>query len=86
MTTRASTTHDEIQEGRPNAGSTSNDGEPNFANCHPDTFFWISLLAALLIRRLIYSTARVLMVRKHGWPPAHLDADGDPISDVFKED
>lgn len=20
---------------------------------------------------------RMLMVRKHGWPPAHLDADGD---------
>lgn len=20
---------------------------------------------------------RVLMVRKHGWPPSHLDADGD---------
>lgn len=25
---------------------------------------------------------RMLMVRKHGWPPNHLDADGDPINKV----
>jgi hypothetical protein len=27
---------------------------------------------------------RVLMVRKHGWPPSHLDADGD-FKEIEKE-
>ena len=26
---------------------------------------------------------RMLMVRKHGWPPKHLDADGDSIFKDF---
>lgn len=27
---------------------------------------------------------RVLMVRKHGWPPPYLDADGDPNPEAKK--
>lgn len=30
-----------------------------------------------MIIRMWVRFTRVLMVRKHGWPPPHLDADGD---------
>ena len=29
------------------------------------------------ILRLFSRFFRMLMIRKHGWPPSHLDADGD---------
>lgn len=32
-----------------------------------------------LILRIWSRFMRMLMVRKHGWPPSHLDADGDLI-------
>lgn len=27
---------------------------------------------------------RMLSIRKHGWPPAHCDADGDPVKTTEK--
>lgn len=46
--------------------------------------FWVWLGVAAFIDIVLsvllkaYSrTMRCLMVRKHGWPPPHLDADGD---------
>lgn len=32
------------------------------------------------ILRLFSRFFRMLMVRKHGWPPCHLDADGDSVN------
>lgn len=34
--------------------------------------YFVNLIRSMWIRFM-----RMLMVRKHGWPPAHLDADGD---------
>ena len=31
------------------------------------------------ILRLFSRFSRMIMVRKHGWPPSHLDADGDKL-------
>lgn len=40
------------------------------------TFFLAWILTGLIFR--IYNrTMRYLSIRKHGWPPAHCDADGD---------
>lgn len=36
--------------------------------------FWI---ASRTLRTIWIRTMRMIQVRKHGWPPAHLDADGD---------
>lgn len=57
-----------------------------FAGDHTEAFVIIILVGALLIRRMVYATARVLMVRKHGWPPAHLDADGDYRSSASSDE
>jgi hypothetical protein len=35
-------------------------------------FFLVNMLLKMWSR-----FTRMLMVRKHGWPPSHLDADGD---------
>jgi hypothetical protein len=35
-------------------------------------YFIVNMIIKMWVR-----FTRVLMVRKHGWPPAHLDADGD---------
>lgn len=37
----------------------------------------LMFLACLTMESLCRKTMRMLMVRKSGWPPAHLDADGD---------
>lgn len=50
--------------------------------------FWAFIGMLLLVYTIIHYIAngiirmwarfmRMLMVRKHGWPPEHLDADGD---------
>lgn len=50
--------------------------------------FWSFIGVAILLNGLFYFSVngflrawsrfmRMLMVRKHGWPPNHLDADGD---------
>ena len=42
---------------------------------------WLPVLAAGLLVRLILTiltrTYRVIMITLRGWPPAHVDADGD---------
>jgi hypothetical protein len=35
-------------------------------------YFFVNMVVKMWVR-----FTRMLMVRKHGWPPAHLDADGD---------
>jgi hypothetical protein len=50
--------------------------------------FWCFIGMLILLNGVAYYTVngivkiwskfmRMLMVRKHGWPPEHLDADGD---------
>ncbi len=38
------------------------------------TFLLLNFLAGLW--KIFF---RQMSIRKHGWPPAHIDADGDPI-------
>lgn len=42
--------------------------------------FWVLVIAYFLVvvvARLFGRVLRMVMVALHGWPPAHLDADGD---------
>lgn len=45
----------------------------------PFLTFFLAYLLAELFRRNWKMAMRCLMVRKHGWPPPHLDADGDAV-------
>lgn len=40
-------------------------------------FGWLAYLLAQLVFRCWNRLLRHLNIRKAGWPPAHLDADGD---------
>ena len=43
-------------------------------------FLGVCFIGAFLVKCLVVIWSRfmrMLMVRKHGWPPPHLDADGD---------
>lgn len=42
----------------------------------------LGYFACNTIARIFSRLFRMLMVRKHGWPPEHLDADGDAIERV----
>ena len=47
---------------------------------HPFLTFFLACLVYYTIRQVIWLIAlpaRVMNIRKHGWPPEHLDADGD---------
>ena len=52
-----------------------------FASNHPYVFtfivIWIAAIALQMMGKGFNRFMRHLNVRKHGWPPAHLDADGD---------
>ena len=39
--------------------------------------FFLAAIAASVIKWIICLPFRAMNIRKHGWPPAHLDADGD---------
>ena len=52
-----------------------------FMSDSPILTFALAYLVYALIARLV----RGLMVRKHGWPPLHLDADGDRKDDDAEE-
>jgi hypothetical protein len=51
---------------------------------------WLAFFALLIVARCAFlvhnRTMRMLNVRAHGWPPSHLDADGDFRSDEDDED
>ena len=49
-----------------------------FADSSPWCAFFIVLVIALTIESVITMCVRHLNIRKAGWPPAYLDADGDP--------
>ncbi len=49
----------------------------DFANGNPGIALLMLFLVVMLIRSMCYRAARTLSIRKSGWPPAHLDADGD---------
>lgn len=53
----------------------------DFASQNGEGLFICFFLLVLLIRSISYRIARTRMVTKQGWPPPHLDADGD-----FKKD
>lgn len=38
---------------------------------------WLAAVLIGLVRSLYIRTCRLLVVALRGWPPAHLDADGD---------
>lgn len=48
-----------------------------FMSDSPWLTFFLAYLAAWLTFKIYNCTVRHLNIRKHGWPPAHLDADGD---------
>ena len=52
-----------------------------FASDCPWTVFFLALIALSALRSVlrycINRPLRAMNIRKHGWPPAHCDADGD---------
>lgn len=48
-----------------------------FASAHPYLFFLLAYAALNVVFRCWNRLLRHLNVRSHGWPPPHLDADGD---------
>jgi hypothetical protein len=48
----------------------------DFALAHPWMTFWIVIVAIVSIGGAIQQTLRAINIAGHGWPPAHLDADG----------
>ena len=49
-----------------------------FMSDSPVLSFLIALIIAHSIVRVVQLAFRAMNIRKHGWPPAHVDADGDP--------
>jgi hypothetical protein len=49
----------------------------DFANKNGFGLFLCFFLLIMLIRSVSYRIARTRMVKSQGWPPSHLDADGD---------
>lgn len=43
----------------------------------PILTFFLACIIASAVKWLACQPFRALNIRKHGWPPAHLDADGD---------
>jgi hypothetical protein len=43
----------------------------------PWVLFWIVLVIVLLIRSMWKSRERTIRIKERGWPPNHLDANGD---------
>jgi hypothetical protein len=48
-----------------------------FASDSPITAIFLAYCALTLGARVVGRTYRTIMVCVRGWPPAHLDADGD---------
>ena len=48
-----------------------------FATDSPWLAFFMLLLLVEGVCKIVSRILRTLMVRKQGWPPGHLDADGD---------
>lgn len=48
-----------------------------FMSESPLLTFFLACIAAGLVKFLIKLPFRAMNIRKHGWPPAHCDADGD---------
>lgn len=44
------------------------------------TFFAVYMITETIYRCTVW-LCRSWNIRKHGWPPPHCDADGDPIKD-----
>jgi hypothetical protein len=49
----------------------------HFAGDHPFWSFGIAWIVAEFLKIVMSRTYRLLMVVSRGWPPEHLDADGD---------
>ena len=49
----------------------------HFMASSPWLTFFLALLGTVVVQTLIKIPFRHLNIRKHGWPPSHLDADGD---------
>lgn len=48
-----------------------------FMSNSPILTFLLAYIIADLAFRIYNRTMRMVSIRKHGWPPAHCDADGD---------
>ncbi len=49
----------------------------DFMSDSPWLSFFLALIIAGGVKFLINRPLRHMNIRKHGWPPAHCDADGD---------
>ncbi len=48
-----------------------------FMGKHPILTFLLACILADLVCKIWRRLIRHLNIRRHGWPPVHLDADGD---------
>lgn len=53
---------------------------------HPVLSFFIAMLILDAACKIISRTLRMIMISFSGWPPAHLDADGDWKPEPEKEE
>lgn len=58
----------------------------DFMTGSPWLTFFLAWIASALVFRLWNRTMRMVNIRKHGWPPAHCDADGDKVKLGSKPD
>lgn len=50
-----------------------------FMSGSPWLTFFLVYVVSWFVFRVWNRFLRMLSIRKHGWPPSHCDADGDPI-------
>lgn len=48
-----------------------------FMSESPVLSFFLAWILAIAVKWCVCLPFRAMNIRKHGWPPAHLDADGD---------
>jgi hypothetical protein len=52
---------------------------------HPVVWVLLAAIAGTLVYEIIRLFMRTANIRKHGWPPAGYDADGDPVEPKDKD-
>lgn len=52
----------------------------------PGTTLITIVLLVMLTRSIFRGLFRYLSIRKHGWPPPHLDGDGEPVSQQTEDE
>lgn len=60
-----------------------------FMSESPILTFFLAMILAGIVRLIVWLCAtpfRAMNIRKHGWPPPYLDADGDHKSTAQEQD